>query len=485
MCYTFHNFIGLSFKRWAQFVYRHPKAVISISLLISFALIGGFYKFNIYGQSERIFYPQDSQIFRNLNRAQRNFDYYRQYEEFILMKNDGGCISKTSSDKVLEYNVDILSSNSTNVLQLALKIHNGIMEIPGFDDFCAINEKGSCSVLSALEIFKYDSKSLKNIQSNLVSAYFNQSYFMSNSLPPRLNYPQFFGNFDLNISTQSLTTNVFRTIYPVKFGHTREQYEKNKKWENKMNEYLSSWRPNLAKHGLKLVYNTVRSMDDSVERNTTDNLLLITVSIGAMVLFCALAMHRLGSKVKGHFLLSLLGIGAVTLGIGSAFGLTLYTGLPYVGFVGVLPFLILGVGIDDIFIIVNKMDMLHTTHKGIDLIGAAMQKTGFSITMTTVTDLVAFIIGTVSNFPAVQIFCIYAFLSLVFAYALIVTLFLAILSYDIKRIESSRIDCFPCCRTEDDDTNCVISGDNINDGKMKKDFLINEKETSGFAEKVR
>ena len=40
-------------------------------------------------------------------------------------------------------------------------------------------------------------------------------------------------------------------------------------------------------------------------------------------------------------------------GIGSGFGLVLLSGNYYVGFVGTLPFLVLGVGIDDMFIMVD------------------------------------------------------------------------------------------------------------------------------------
>ena len=47
------------------------------------------------------------------------------------------------------------------------------------------------------------------------------------------------------------------------------------------------------------------------------------------------------------------GIGCVILGVGSAFGLVMACGQYYVAFVGTLPFLILGVGIDDMFIIID------------------------------------------------------------------------------------------------------------------------------------
>jgi len=51
--------------------------------------------------------------------------------------------------------------------------------------------------------------------------------------------------------------------------------------------------------------------------------------------------------------LGLVGIGCIAFGIGSGFGLVMLTGQYYVAFVGTLPFLVLGVGIDDMFIMLD------------------------------------------------------------------------------------------------------------------------------------
>ena len=64
--------------------------------------------------------------------------------------------------------------------------------------------------------------------------------------------------------------------------------------------------------------------------------------------------------------------------------------------------------------------------------------------MTTVTDIVAFAVSSSTSFPAIRYFCIYAAVSLLLSYLLIMTVFVAFLSYDIKRIESGRLDALPC-----------------------------------------
>ena len=62
------------------------------------------------------------------------------------------------------------------------------------------------------------------------------------------------------------------------------------------------------------------------------------------------------------FLLGMVGIGCVALGIGSGFGITMAAGQQFVAFIGTLPFLILGVGIDDMFIIIGGIDIAKNCH---------------------------------------------------------------------------------------------------------------------------
>ena len=436
-CHSFHEFVGDKFEKWAIFVYNHAKLVVVASLVCSFILAAGFIRFNIYGQRERIFYPQTSPTFKALDRAEKSFNYYIQTEEFLLLS---------------KHNKSVLTRN---VFYNALVIHEGLMNISGFKDFCLMTKAEKvCSVNSPLELFNYSADLLINIKSKLIKSFNNRSVVMSNGNTARDNYPRYFGNFQINPVSGEMIASTLRVEYPVMFAKTRARYSKNKIWEQKMISYLTNMRPLLESQGLTLIFNTVRGVDDAVGKNTKDNLFLIVCSIGLMVLFCAVCMTVFGNRVKGHFLLSLSGIVSVVLGIGAGFGLALFMGKPYAGFIGVLPFLILGIGIDDMFIILHQVDVCPLS--GADRLGKAMRNAGLSITMTTATDLAAFIIGTVSSFPCIRWFCTYAFLSILFSFVMLLTLFLAFISYDIKRIELNRQDCFPCISGKAQPSNALL-----------------------------
>ena len=100
------------------------------------------------------------------------------------------------------------------------------------------------------------------------------------------------------------------------------------------------------------------------------------------------------------------------------------------------------------FIIIDATESVDPEIQGPERLVVAMKHVGGSITMTTSTDLVAFAVSTVSNFPAIHLFCVYAALSIFFAYAMLITLFLALVTADIHRVESGRRDVCPCCRAK-------------------------------------
>ncbi|XP_066912966.1 patched domain-containing protein 3-like [Clytia hemisphaerica] len=442
LCGKFHTCLGNLFEKWGRFVYKRPALVLVVSLVTSFALMAGFLKYSVYGQAERLFYPQNSFVFKSLDRVKDSFNYYIQNEEFILIRNDGR---------------NILNSET---FKMAHKLHKDILQIKGFDSYCLEQPRtNSCVSINPFDgIFHQDN--FQNVSQTLFKALTSDSTIMGNGLSPKRNFPQMFGKFNTDITQQKLDSNVIRISYPVHFSQTRTKYEQNSKIEKSIIDYLKSKEKELSLEGISLAYNTVRGLDDSISQNTKDNVSLIGASIFSMILFCTLGMINLQAKIKSHILVSLAGILAVLFGIGAGFGLGLLIGQPYVGFIGVLPFLVLGIGIDDMFIIMHHLDRVPMEIKGPDRLGMALKHAGLSILMTTLTDLVAFMVGAVSMFPAVKIFCIFAFLSILFAFLMILTFFLALVSYDIRRIGANRWDCLPCFHGDEKSEELMLKKEN-------------------------
>jgi len=107
------------------------------------------------------------------------------------------------------------------------------------------------------------------------------------------------------------------------------------------------------------------------------------------------------------------------MGIIVAYGFCSSIGLFYGPMHNVLPFLLLGIGIDDMFVIVQSWDTLTETEKGGTLqekFGKTLSHSGVAITITSLTDVLAFAIGGTTVLPALQSFCLYASVGIVAIY---------------------------------------------------------------------
>ena len=98
---------------------------------------------------------------------------------------------------------------------------------------------------------------------------------------------------------------------------------------------------------------------------------------------------------------------SVFFGVTCGFGLTLAFGVPYTVVTAVAPFICLGIGIDDMFVISRCFDIVNAEEKQSNLtlterVGLAMKNAGTSITVTTLTDVFAFGIGGMTYFPGLK-----------------------------------------------------------------------------------
>merc|ERR1719188_1263716 len=117
---------------------------------------------------------------------------------------------------------------------------------------------------------------------------------------------------------------------------------------------------------------------------------------------------------------------------------------------GVLPFLAMGIGIDDMFVIVQCLKNIESTAKGKDLglrekIGLTMKTSGVAITLTSVTDIMAFVAGSFTILPGLFDFCLISAATVAAIYFFQTTWFVAWLTLDQRRMSSRRDGCFPCC----------------------------------------
>lgn len=104
-------------------------------------------------------------------------------------------------------------------------------------------------------------------------------------------------------------------------------------------------------------------------------------------------MHSHGSLAWVSFV-------AVLIAILAAYGLGLWFRIPFSSVIFTLSFLLLGIGMDDTFVIVAAFqdeEVVHLPPR--ERVAEAMSRAGSSIALTSMTDLCAFLAGSYCSIP--------------------------------------------------------------------------------------
>ncbi|KAI0796762.1 multidrug efflux transporter AcrB transmembrane domain-containing protein [Abortiporus biennis] len=197
----------------------------------------------------------------------------------------------------------------------------------------------------------------------------------------------------------------------------------------------------------------------------------------------------IGSK----FSLGLFGIALVILSVSTAVAFFSLVGVKVTLIIAeVIPFLVLAVGVDNVYILVHELDRQNIVHgpnanitagygftapmsptmsrnrsqfdstqsnedsvdavsmplylSAEERVARTLAKMGPSILLSSVTEIVAFALGALVPMPAVRNFALYAAGSVLLNAIMQVTVFVSAMVIDLRRVEANRVDCLPCIK---------------------------------------
>ncbi|TPX49954.1 hypothetical protein SeMB42_g02416 [Synchytrium endobioticum] len=219
-------------------------------------------------------------------------------------------------------------------------------------------------------------------------------------------------------------------------------------WEMALIDYLKSLE-NEDLGNMKLSFSTEASIETELNRETSANVVTIAISYCLMFIYASLALGRFTKisrvMVDSKFTLGLLGIVIVLASVSAAVGVFSYLGFKVTLIIAeVVPFLVLAVGVDNIFILVHAFDRTDSDLSVEDRAGIALAEVGPSIMLASLSETIAFALGAAVTMPAVRVFSIYAALAILMDCLLQVTVFVSLLALDGRRVQSNRVDCLPC-----------------------------------------
>eukprot|EP00002_Diphylleia_rotans_P030772 TRINITY_DN6360_c0_g1_i2.p1 TRINITY_DN6360_c0_g1~~TRINITY_DN6360_c0_g1_i2.p1 ORF type:complete len:1234 (-),score=233.57 TRINITY_DN6360_c0_g1_i2:101-3802(-) len=228
-----------------------------------------------------------------------------------------------------------------------------------------------------------------------------------------------------------------------------EDEKKNEKWEKAFLDFMSEESKRLKY--LKVAYSAERSVEDEINRDATSEIPTIVVSYIIMLVYVGLALGRLKpitlAPVRSRMMLSFAGVILVIFSMVISVGVWAFIGVKATLIISqVIPFLILSIGLDNMFIIVNTFDSMDPTQSVEERMGSTLSLVGISITAASFSETFSFLLGAMTEMPAVQAFTLYASAAIAVSYFLTMTCFVSCLALDIRREKNYRYDCLPCAR---------------------------------------
>ena len=378
------------FGWFADRIARHPLIVISICLAFVSVCAVGFVWFQSENRTVKLFIPQQSRAIDDLNTAEKYFRV-KVRQEIILL------VASSDHPNVL----------APDCLRQAFKAHRAIGD---YSDFCVTfsGEKASteddCMIINPLEFLQLnesslDGKTLEQVQEDITTGYKSSSRLMRNGRTFFYNFKRTFGGVnwkDGNITGAKALQMVYLMNDPTDDKENNKVLEWEKKFINKINSLVGTLSC------FEVHYSSERSLDDAIAESSGSDVSLVAITFTIMITFACVVLGKYLNPLTGHSLLANAGVFAVALGILSGFGLAMWCRVPFVSIVGVLPFLVIGIGIDDMLILVDELDRQPRDMSITEKIKAVMSHSGATVTMTTMTDLVAFAVSTSTSFPAVR-----------------------------------------------------------------------------------
>lgn len=213
------------------------------------------------------------------------------------------------------------------------------------------------------------------------------------------------------------------------------------------------------------------SIENELSSETDANVLVIFLSYLIMFLYASLALGKISIKrleriaIDSKFLLGIGGIMIVLGSVSASVGIFSVFGVKTTLIIAeVIPFLVLAIGVDNIFIIVyafQEIERRHSHSMTEHKVAATMAEVGPSILISSLSQTIAFGLGGAVQMPAISTFAGYASVAILADFLFQITCFVALLALDARRTavnmlyshcntilifdcQDNRMDCLPC-----------------------------------------
>ncbi|XP_072220630.1 NPC intracellular cholesterol transporter 1 [Leuresthes tenuis] len=469
----FENVLRTSFSSWGSFCVRYPSLVILGSLIVVVASSAGLVYMRITTDPVDLWSSPTSQARQEKNYFDSHFGPFFRTVQLIITTphNETVMYSPYFGGSDVPFRAILDKDILHQVLDLQLDIEGLVATYEGqnvtLEDICLAPlapYNNNCTILSVLNYFQNSHAQLDHSVGDEFFTYadFHSHFLYCVSAPASLNdttplhdpclgtfggpvFPWLaLGGYD---DTNYNNATALVITFPLNnYLNDSVRMGKALAWEKEFINFMK----NFTSPNLTIAFSAERSIEDEINRESNSDISTIVISYAIMFIYISLALGHIHSfrrlMVDSKISLGIAGILIVLSSVSSSLGIFSYAGIPLTLIViEVIPFLVLAVGVDNIFIIVQtyQRDERMPQEELHQQIGRILGEIAPSMFLSSFSETVAFFLGALSNMPAVRTFSLFAGLAVFIDFLLQISCFVSLLGLDARRQEGNRFDI--CC----------------------------------------
>jgi hypothetical protein len=465
-----NNGIATIMYKIGHFDATHPKLVISLALLFTVLCATGMTRFETENRSEKLWVPQDSQTLVDYEEYQLNYGVSPRQNCLILESTSSNIVTAAATQDLNELHGQLTGISVDPDLGQTLDGQALTLD----PDLCFVQGEG-CKIESVLAAWNYDTTAIDaltndaSVSSALAVGPSGRFSFPTGEAPYASSLVS--TDYTVNANGEVATAAALQQCYWLKTSIMSGNPEIGDDpaaddWEERFIDIALDFQSDAFIVHLKA------TISGEIENGASITKDIQYVSLGyvLIIVYCCILI-----SVEGHgncclrrlngAALAMCGIASVAMATVASFGLSSAIGQFYSPLHTVLPFILLGIGVDDMFVIVSAFSLSDNNLPLEERIALSLSHSGSSITVTSVTDFLAFAVGASTVLPALSTFCVYAAIGILFDFIFQITFFVACLS-----LHSQGKCCMGCGTTKE----APDTGPSTSRGSLViNDFLAN------------
>ncbi|GBF63542.1 niemann-Pick type C-related protein [Trichophyton mentagrophytes] len=480
--YMLNHVLGNAFNRLGGICARFPALTITLTVIISLLLSLGWLRFAVETDPVRLWVSPNSAAAEEKHYFDSNFEPFYRIEQVFVVKD----VDADKPEPVLDYETLGWWFDVENRVRRMISLNRRLT----LDDVC-FNPTGRACVVQSVS--GYFGGSFANVNPNTWRSHLEhcaQSPGSRDCLPdfqqplaPEMVLGGFNDTADILDARSLIITWVVNN-----YEQGSDMEARAMDWEETLKQVLQVVQEEAYERGLRISFSTEISLEQELNKSTNTDARIVVISYVIMFIYASLALGSTTISwkslihnpshvlVQSKFTLGIVGILIVLMSVSASVGLFSAFGIKVTLIIAeVIPFLVLAVGVDNIFLIVHEFERVNLSHPDEEIderIARALGRIGPSILLSATTETFAFALGAFVGMPAVKNFAAYAAGAVLINALLQVTMFVSILALNQKRVENLRVDCIPCIAVRKSGSTGIAGEDRPDFGESMLQWFI-------------